>query len=221
MAKLKYPPQGGEKSLCLTLFCTMMLSVLSAVAIIYSIVIVYIPALDELQSPLQGPKMCTTLAMQGNLSGPESCQEWWSCEEWCLSKSGKSCSHVWAAVRELGTTVYWDGCDFNNETFVDHRCNVLDDLEPMNCKLYKYEKDKEGQPGLKDRCIQFDNNVISCMSGICKNVSMVYDCVYRSKLDDLIEDKDGRGFCNCNMCNNENFGPNVTKSKFNGECMPE
>ena len=44
MPKVKYPPQGGEKNLCLTLFCTMMLSVISAVAIIYAIVIIYIPS---------------------------------------------------------------------------------------------------------------------------------------------------------------------------------
>ena len=44
MPKIQYPPQGGEKHLCLTLFCTMMLSVMSAVAIIYAIVIIYIPA---------------------------------------------------------------------------------------------------------------------------------------------------------------------------------
>ncbi|TRY79645.1 hypothetical protein TCAL_12607 [Tigriopus californicus] len=223
MAKLQYPPQGGEKRLCLTLFCTMMLSVLSAVAIIYSIVIVYIPSLDVLGSTLQGPKMCTTLELKGNLSGDEECDGWWSCEEWCLSKSGKSCSHVKAAVRELGTTVYWDGCNFNEtgDGFIDHVCNTLEDIKPMNCKLYGYEKDSEGNPGLKDKCIQFNDNVISCMSGICKNVSLVYDCTYTSKLDELIEQNDGRGYCNCAMCNNKHFGPNVTKAKYPGECLPE
>ena len=46
-----------------------------------------------------GPKMCTTLAKHGNLSGNEVCglvdnvtgefidgTVWHSCEEWCLSK---------------------------------------------------------------------------------------------------------------------------------------
>ena len=46
-----------------------------------------------------GPKMCTTLAKHGNLSGNEACGSvdnvtgefidgtvWHSCEEWCLSK---------------------------------------------------------------------------------------------------------------------------------------
>ena len=86
MPKIQYPPQGGEKRLCLTLFCTMMLSVISAVAIIYSIVIIYIPSVNVLQSKLVGPKMCTTLIKEGNLTGIETCDKWSSCEEWCLSK---------------------------------------------------------------------------------------------------------------------------------------
>ena len=49
MAKIQYPPQGGEKRLCLTLFCTMLLSIISAVSIIYSIVIIYVPSVRELQ----------------------------------------------------------------------------------------------------------------------------------------------------------------------------
>ena len=49
MAKIQYPPQGGEKRLCLTRFCTMLLSIISAVSIIYSIVIIYVPSVRELQ----------------------------------------------------------------------------------------------------------------------------------------------------------------------------
>jgi hypothetical protein len=85
MAKISYPPQGGEKHLCFTLFVTMMMSVVSAVAIIYAIVIIYLPAKVVLESSLQGPKMCTTLSLEGNLTGIETCQDWSSCEEWCLS----------------------------------------------------------------------------------------------------------------------------------------
>ena len=86
MPKLKNPPQGGEQYLCLTLFCTMMLSVMSAVAIIYAIVIVYVPSKKVLESNLTGPKMCTTLSMQKDLVGVEICDGWTSCVEWCLSK---------------------------------------------------------------------------------------------------------------------------------------
>ena len=86
MAKLKNPPQGGEKYLCLTLFCTMMCSIMSAVAIIYAIVIVYVPAKTELESNLTGPVQCTTLSLQANLVGVDVCDGWTACVEWCLSK---------------------------------------------------------------------------------------------------------------------------------------
>ena len=86
MPKLKNPPQGGEKYLCLTLFCTMFLAVVSAVGIIYSIVIVYVPAKKVLESNLDGPKMCTTLSLQKDLDSVELCEDWTSCHEWCLSK---------------------------------------------------------------------------------------------------------------------------------------
>ena len=86
MPKFKNPPQGGEKYLCLTLFCTMMLSVVSAVAIIYSIVIIYLPSKMVLESNITGPAMCTALSMERNIDTIEDCYNWSSCEEWCLSK---------------------------------------------------------------------------------------------------------------------------------------
>ena len=70
----------------MTLFLTMMLAVVSAVAIIYSIVIVYVPAKTVLDSNLQGPKMCTSLSMAQEVTGVENCEGWTSCHEWCLSK---------------------------------------------------------------------------------------------------------------------------------------
>ena len=54
MPKLQNPPQGGEKYLCLTLFLTMLLSVWAAVAIIYSIVIIYLPSKVVLESNITG-----------------------------------------------------------------------------------------------------------------------------------------------------------------------
>lgn len=88
MPKLQNPPQGGEKYLCLTLFLTMMMAVVSAVAIIYSIVIIYVPAKTVLESNLQGPKKCTTLIMDKDIDDPKpgGCENWTSCHEWCLSK---------------------------------------------------------------------------------------------------------------------------------------
>ena len=53
MPKLQTPPQAGEKRLCLSIFCSMMTAVMSAVVVIYAIVIVYKPSIIELQSNLQ------------------------------------------------------------------------------------------------------------------------------------------------------------------------
>ena len=53
--------------------------------------------------------------------------------------------------------------------------------------------DEDGNPGVKDVCVTFDQMIISCMSGICKNVSEVYDCNYKSKLDDLYDENQERG----------------------------
>ena len=73
MAKLKNPPQGGEKYLCITLFLTMILSVVSTVAIIYSVVIIYIPSKQVLKSKMMGPVMCTTLSNERNIKNATSC----------------------------------------------------------------------------------------------------------------------------------------------------
>ena len=51
-------------------------------------------------------------------------------------QSNKECSHVWAATRDEGTQIWWDNCDLSNKTMVDHKCNVVEDLEELNCKLY-------------------------------------------------------------------------------------
>ena len=59
--KPQYPPQGGEARICVTLCVSMVLAVLSAVTIIYATVIVYTPALDELDANLQVRKGCVSV----------------------------------------------------------------------------------------------------------------------------------------------------------------
>jgi len=224
MPKLQNPPQGGEKYLCLTLFLTMMLAVVSAVAMIYSIVIVYVPAKTVLESNLQGPKMCTTLSMGKDIEGVENCEGWTSCVEWCLSKSNKECSHVYAATRNLGTQIYWDKCDLTEEHFVNHKCNTLEDLKELNCKLFSTEKDETGKTGVghAEECVKFDNVQVQCTSGVCKNISEVYKCTFKDRLTDIQEDwsenaqknwgdDEGRGFCHCRACTDDS----VT---YPGEC---
>jgi len=218
MPKLKNPPQGGEKYLCLTLFCTMMLSVVSAVAIIYSIVIVYLPAKTVLESNLQGPKKCTTLSMIRDIDDPSpgGCEDWTSCHEWCLSKSNKECSHVWAATRHLGTEIYWSNCDFTEEHFYDHKCNTLEDLKELNCKLFSTEKDENGEYGVghAEECVKFDGVQVQCTSGTCKNISEVYKCEFKDRLTDIENDwskTEGKGYCHCKQCTDESVS-------YPGEC---
>ncbi len=43
------PPQGGEARICFTMFLSLVLSVFSAVVILYSVVIVYTPCMRELR----------------------------------------------------------------------------------------------------------------------------------------------------------------------------
>ena len=47
---------------------------------------------------------------------------------------------MYAAVRDLGTQIWWDGCDFSEDAFIDHTCNTLDDIETLNCKQFHNEK---------------------------------------------------------------------------------
>ena len=60
MPKIQYPPQAGEKRLCLSIFCAMMTAVMSAVVVIYAIVIVYKPSFIELESNLQVITYCVS-----------------------------------------------------------------------------------------------------------------------------------------------------------------
>ena len=57
--------------------------------------------------------------------------------------------------------------------------------------------------GKKEICSKFDNIIISCVQGICKNVSEVYSCTFDSILVDLERDRGGRGECHCAQCGPE------------------
>ena len=69
MPKLQNPPQAGEKRLCLSIFCTMMTAVMSAVVVIYAIVIVYKPSIIELQSNLQVSLFTNEVKLSGTWVG--------------------------------------------------------------------------------------------------------------------------------------------------------
>jgi hypothetical protein len=54
MAKIQYPPQGGEKKICMSLCCMALCSVISAVLMIYFTFIIYIPGASILESKIEG-----------------------------------------------------------------------------------------------------------------------------------------------------------------------
>ena len=54
MAKIQYPPQGGEKKICLSLCWMALCCVISAVLMIYFTAIIYIPGANVLQSKIEG-----------------------------------------------------------------------------------------------------------------------------------------------------------------------
>ena len=61
-----------------------------------------------------------------------------------IFKSPGECDHVWASVRDVGTTIIWDGCEADDESkeIVDYGvdCNILEDEKELKCKLYPDEK---------------------------------------------------------------------------------
>ena len=72
---------------------------------------------------------------------------------------------MWAAARDLGTQIYWDNCDItDNDTFVDHKCNIIEDEEKLNCKLYPTEKNMSKLIKLTTMFIQI--NITSHFRGV-------------------------------------------------------
>ena len=63
MAKIQYPPQGGEKKICLSLCFMALCSVLSGVLMVYFAAIIYIPGSTILQSKIEGKKyfLCASI----------------------------------------------------------------------------------------------------------------------------------------------------------------
>lgn len=204
MPKLKLPPQGGEKWLCISNFLFMMFSIFCTVSVIYCIFMIYLPSVKELQTNFQGPKRCTTTFVDRNITslpGEGKCA-WASCEEWCLSQGSSPCSKMYGILREVGASVTYEQCDLEPEGgFVDHLCTTIDDLKEFNCKRSKHELEDAGN---REQCTGF-SSLISCEKGFCKNVSEIYECTYKDRYLDLLhKDSLSDGFCNCNQCPESN-----------------
>ena len=84
-----------QKAVCGVLCLCLAVSVLSAVALIYLTVIIYLPAQRELRSGIgETSVMCTTIEHKVISDDIIACK-WSSCSEWCLSKGGGACQHVY------------------------------------------------------------------------------------------------------------------------------
>ena len=76
---------------CPTIFCSILVSVFSLVAIIYATMMIYIPADLEMKTKVKGPFKCTTTKVDFNVG---NCS-WWSCADWCLNKVKNHNSGSW------------------------------------------------------------------------------------------------------------------------------
>jgi len=209
MPKLFLPPQGGEKWLCIFTFLFMMFSIVCCVIMIYCIVIIYIPSMNEGETNYVGPKRCTTTLIERNVTNAfitDTKCNWSSCGEWCLSSKGTSpCSKMYGILRDPGAEVTFDECELRPENgFIDHVCTTAEDLEPINCKRSKYET---SDPGRRETCVGY-NSLISCEAGHCKNISKIWDCTYKDRLLVLLDDYGSKsqleGWCNCRRCAESN-----------------
>ena len=85
-----------ERAVCGTLCLCLAVSVMSGVALVYLTVIIYLPAQRELQSGIgETSVMCTTIERKKIADDIAACK-WSSCSEWCLSKGGGACTHIYA-----------------------------------------------------------------------------------------------------------------------------
>ena len=151
----------------------------------------------------QGPKRCTTTMIERNLTKQDPTDpvcNWSSCEEWCLSKGSSPCTKMYGILRDPGATIRFDECSLAEEDgFMDHTCSIAEDLEELNCKRSKYETT---EPGNREVCMGFNNIIISCEGGVCKNISKIWKCDFENRLSDLLDYrlKNHDGWCNCKRC---------------------
>lgn len=116
-----------ERRLPAAIFACQLISIVSAVVLVYVGFIVLKPGHLTLQAQFDPEAaVCTTLKM--NISNV-SCSKP-SCVEYCLSKGGVGCKLVWAKVRKRGSDVLLQGCQLKAVT-CSHRERA--DLEAFFC----------------------------------------------------------------------------------------
>lgn len=113
---LVIPKQDGR--ICGVICICQMTLVLSAVAIVYLTVAVYMPSMREFDSGINvTPIMCTTTKTVRR----EAC-DWVSCAEWCLSNPSGSCSQIFVNLRRNGSSLMFNNCSF----ILEKKCIGID-----------------------------------------------------------------------------------------------
>ena len=151
-----------ERAVCGTLCICLAMSVMSAVALVYLTVIIYLPSQREMNSGIgEVNVMCTTVEKRHVKGDIEACK-WSTCSEWCLSKGGGDCTHLFVSVRSNGTDVDLEEC----EGVEDKYCASLDTevVAKRNCKE-------------DHKCTRLDR-MFRCGKGVCYNITDVYACTY-------------------------------------------
>lgn len=93
-----------ERAVCTTLCLCLAVAVLSTVALVYLTVIIYIPTQREMSAGINEiPVMCTTTERKVIKDDIVACK-WSTCSEWCLSKGGGACTHLY--VRQVFETSF-------------------------------------------------------------------------------------------------------------------
>ena len=146
-----------ERAVCSTLCMCLACAVLSAVALVYLTVIIYLPAQRELESGIgETSVMCTTIEKRNIADDIAACR-WSSCSEWCLSKGGGACTHIYVNVRSNGSDIELEGCT----DLVDKTCSSLEERK-YNCKE-------------DHQCTRLDK-LFKCEHGVCTNITSAYAC---------------------------------------------
>lgn len=154
-----------ERAVCGTLCLCLAVAVMSAVALVYLTVIIYLPSQREMSSGINDVSvMCTTIERKKIEDDIIACR-WSSCSEWCLSKGGGACTHLYVSVRNNGTNAEFEECT----DIVTKTCASLDmrSVVKRNCKE-------------DHQCTQLDKT-FRCEEGRCWNITSVYKCRWQEK----------------------------------------
>ncbi len=157
-----------ERAVCGSLCACLAAAVLSAVAMVYLTVIVYLPARRELSLGLGAAAvMCTTVEKRHVRGDIEACR-WNSCVEWCLSRGGGDCTHLYVSVRSNGTDVELRGCSRAST----RECPSLDDEEERAANMRNCKEDHQ--------CSRLES-MFTCSDGLCRNITGAHACRYEEE----------------------------------------